>query len=195
MALRLNGSSSGYVELDVPAAAGSHTLTLPDGGGSSGQYLSTDGSGGLSWQTVTSEILQVVHSRNATPGGVNSTTAWQDSGLTATITPVAAGSSILVLISQSLWSLNGGISSTAKHIKLRRGTTDLDAWVTALYVNFGGGAHAIENNEARNYLDTPTYTLGDAVSYNTQVRADNATSSSLTWNTYPSTMTLMEIAA
>lgn len=53
MALRLNGSSSGYVELDVPAAAGSHTLTLPDGGGSSGQYLQTDGSGGLSWATVT----------------------------------------------------------------------------------------------------------------------------------------------
>jgi hypothetical protein len=52
MALRLNGSSSGYVELDVPAAAGSHTLTLPDGGGSSGQYLQTNGSGGLSWQTV-----------------------------------------------------------------------------------------------------------------------------------------------
>jgi hypothetical protein len=52
MALRLNGSSSGYVELDVPAAAGSHTLTLPDGGGSSGQYLQTDGSGGLSWQTL-----------------------------------------------------------------------------------------------------------------------------------------------
>jgi hypothetical protein len=52
MALRLNGSSSGYVELDVPAAAGSHTLTLPDGGGSSGQYLQTDGSGALSWATV-----------------------------------------------------------------------------------------------------------------------------------------------
>jgi hypothetical protein len=55
MALRLNGSSSGYVELDVPAAAGSHTLTLPDGGGSSGQYLQTNGSGGLSWQTVTDD--------------------------------------------------------------------------------------------------------------------------------------------
>lgn len=52
MALRLNGSSSGYVELDVPAAAGSHTLTLPNSGGSSGQYLQTDGSGGLSWGTV-----------------------------------------------------------------------------------------------------------------------------------------------
>ena len=54
MALRLNGSSSGYVELDVPAAAGSHTLTLPDGGGSSGQYLQTNGSGGLSWATISS---------------------------------------------------------------------------------------------------------------------------------------------
>jgi|SRR5210317_889959 len=52
MALRLNGSSSGYVELEVPADAGSHTLTLPDGGGTSGQYLQTNGSGALSWQTV-----------------------------------------------------------------------------------------------------------------------------------------------
>jgi len=57
MALRLNGSNTGYVELDVPADAGSHTLTLPDGGGSSGQYLQTDGSGGLSWQTVSASNL------------------------------------------------------------------------------------------------------------------------------------------
>ena len=57
MALRLNGSSSGYVELEVPAAAGSHTLTLPDSGGSSGQYLQTNGSGTLSWQTVSASNL------------------------------------------------------------------------------------------------------------------------------------------
>jgi hypothetical protein len=53
MALRLNGQTSGYVELEAPATAGSNTLTLPNGGGSSGQYLQGDGSGGLSWQTVT----------------------------------------------------------------------------------------------------------------------------------------------
>ena len=53
MSLRLNGSTSGYVELDAPATAGSNTLVLPDGNGTSGQYLQTDGSGGLSWQTVT----------------------------------------------------------------------------------------------------------------------------------------------
>ena len=53
MALRLNGATSGYVEIDAPATAGSNTLTLPNGNGTSGQYLQTDGSGGLSWQTVT----------------------------------------------------------------------------------------------------------------------------------------------
>ena len=56
MSLRLNGSTSGYVELDAPATAGSNTLVLPDGNGSSGQYLQTDGLGALSWQTVTDEI-------------------------------------------------------------------------------------------------------------------------------------------
>jgi hypothetical protein len=49
MSLRLNGSTSGYVEIDAPATAGSNTLTLPDGNGSSGQVLSTDGSGALSF--------------------------------------------------------------------------------------------------------------------------------------------------
>ena len=49
MSLRLNGSTSGYVEIDAPATAGSNTLTLPDGNGTSGQALQTNGSGALSW--------------------------------------------------------------------------------------------------------------------------------------------------
>ena len=75
MALRLNGSSSGYVELDVPAAAGSHTLTLPDGGGSSGQYLQTNGSGVLSWATVATPTVLfdayaiIVDQKSATTDG------------------------------------------------------------------------------------------------------------------------------
>jgi len=49
MALRLNGSTSGYVELNAAATSASNTLTLPNGNGSSGQYLQTNGSGALSW--------------------------------------------------------------------------------------------------------------------------------------------------
>ena len=49
MTLRLNGSTSGYVEIDAPAVAGSNTLVLPTGNGTSGQVLSTNGSGALSF--------------------------------------------------------------------------------------------------------------------------------------------------
>ena len=53
MTIRLNGQTSGYVELEAPATAGSNTLVLPTNNGTSGQYLQTNGSGALSWQTVT----------------------------------------------------------------------------------------------------------------------------------------------
>jgi hypothetical protein len=50
--LRLNGSSSGYVGLAPAASAGSTTYTLPSADGTSGQVLSTNGSGSLSWTTA-----------------------------------------------------------------------------------------------------------------------------------------------
>ena len=57
MALKLNGSTDGSVSIDAPADTSPTgtdvTLTLPTSAGSSGQYLQTNGSGGLSWQTVT----------------------------------------------------------------------------------------------------------------------------------------------
>lgn len=49
--LRLSGSTSGYVGLAPAAAAGSTTYTLPTADGTSGQILSTNGSGVLSWAT------------------------------------------------------------------------------------------------------------------------------------------------
>jgi hypothetical protein len=49
MTLRLNGSTSGYVELDSPAVGGNNTLVLPTANGTSGQVLTTNGSGALSW--------------------------------------------------------------------------------------------------------------------------------------------------
>jgi hypothetical protein len=45
------------VEIDAPAVAGSNTLVLPNGNGTNGQYLQTNGSGGLSWATVSTSNL------------------------------------------------------------------------------------------------------------------------------------------
>jgi len=39
MPLRLNGNTSGYTEIDAPAVAGSNTLTLPTGAGSTYQMI------------------------------------------------------------------------------------------------------------------------------------------------------------
>ena len=49
MGIRLKGQTSGYVEIKAPATAADNTLTFPNGNGSNGQILTTDGSGNLSF--------------------------------------------------------------------------------------------------------------------------------------------------
>lgn len=49
--LSFAGSVSGLVEIQPAAAAGTYSLTLPTDAGGSGEYLKTDGSGVLSWDT------------------------------------------------------------------------------------------------------------------------------------------------
>lgn len=66
MTLRLNGSSSGYTEIDAPAAAGSNTLVLPTGNGSAGNFLSTDGSGVLSWSSGGRMVVETAKSASGT---------------------------------------------------------------------------------------------------------------------------------
>ena len=72
MTLRLKGQTSGYTELKAPAAAGSNTLTLPDGNGSAGQYLQTSGaSGTLSWVTPTVYTQNALGTETATTSGTS----------------------------------------------------------------------------------------------------------------------------
>ena len=81
MALRLNGQTSGYVELEAPAVAGSNTLTLPNGNGTSGQYLQTNGSGGLSWATVTDTTTNLTRGTAQTLSGSEVTFSSLPSGI------------------------------------------------------------------------------------------------------------------
>jgi hypothetical protein len=53
MTLRLNGSTSGYTEIDAPAVAGSNTITLPTGAGSANQFLKNGSTAGsLGWSSM-----------------------------------------------------------------------------------------------------------------------------------------------
>jgi len=54
--VRLNGSTSGYTEIDAPAVAGSNTLTLPTGAGSANQLLKNGSTAGsLAFGTATED--------------------------------------------------------------------------------------------------------------------------------------------
>ena len=64
MAIRLNGSTSGYTEIDAPAVAGSNTLVLPTGNGTADQALVTNGSGALSFADRGRMVLETAKAWN-----------------------------------------------------------------------------------------------------------------------------------
>jgi len=113
MTIRLNGQTSGYVELEAPAVAGSNTLVLPDGNGTSGQYLQTNGSGGLSWQTVTS-----TNTFGFTSLGETATT----SGSGSVRSGIPSDATEIIIIMSDISCSN----STAPHILLQLGDGSID---------------------------------------------------------------------
>ena len=65
MALKLKGSTSGYVAIDAPAVAGNNTIKLPDSNGSANAVWANDNTAGVTTYT------QVTINRNGditTPG-------------------------------------------------------------------------------------------------------------------------------
>jgi hypothetical protein len=110
MTIRLNGQTSGYVELEAPATAGSNTLVLPANNGTSGQYLQTNGSGTLSW---------------AEPAGTGATwvtgTLTSLSGGDVTITGIPSNAvQVLITIQQSSTA-----GSSSQFLRLGAGGTPL----------------------------------------------------------------------
>ena len=76
MTLRLNGSTSGYTEIDAPAVAGSNTLVLPTGNGSADQALVTNGSGTLSFADRGRMVLETAKTATSTAVDFTSIPSW-----------------------------------------------------------------------------------------------------------------------
>jgi len=169
-------------------------LTYPTADGSNGQYLRTNGSGALSWAGA-GKVLQVVQGTTATEVAANSSSL-VDTGLTASITPVAANSKILVIINASvrIWGgLYQGIG-----FALLRGSTKVwgDNGVVAEQYYFETGSNQYRFFYAAiNYLDSPTYTLGNSIAYKTQARRLNTNDTRFQVNNHQSTILLLEVAA
>ena len=103
MPLRINGDTSGYVQLNAPAIAGTTNLTLP-----------LNGFG---------KVLQVVFGTSTTSTQVASTT-YADTSLSATITPSSSSSKVLVLAQQHFYYSRDSFYQAAK-LRLVRGSTTI----------------------------------------------------------------------
>ncbi len=115
--LRLEGNTSGYVQLQTAAAAGSWTLTLPsDDGTASGLVLSTNGSGVTSWTDVNTLVI-------------SPTQYWQRT----------LGSLAPLNITDALNLGNTATSSALVHFP---GTNNQDAWLNLGTGNVGIGTAA-----------------------------------------------------
>lgn len=189
MTLRLNGSTSGYTEIDAPAVAGSNTLVLPTGNGSSQQVLATNGSGGLSWSNR--PILQVVSATYTTMTSSSSTT-FADTGLTASITPASSSNKVLVLVTQNgCWKSNGN-SGSAVNLRL---VTPVINQIFGSEIGFTGTAlELLIGSCSFVYLDSPAST--SSCTYKTQFsQRVNAASIQVQTNSAVSSITLLEVAA
>lgn len=168
--------------------------------GTTGQVLTV--SGGLpTWSNPAGggKVLQVVQGTTTTVTTISSTT-YADTTLTATITPTASTSKILVMFAQ--------VSSTARNsteagsgIRLVRGATTVynpapNGYETQYIYGstIGTSGTNIKHLLSGSYLDSPATT--SATTYKTQgCTHANTSSPSVQYNDGISTMILMEIGA
>jgi len=105
--LTLSGSTSGTVTLQPAAAAGTYTLTLPTSDGNSGEVLTTDGTGVLSWAArIESFAVAASDETTALTTGTAKVTfrmpyAFTLSAVRASVTTAPTGATLTVDINES----------------------------------------------------------------------------------------------
>jgi hypothetical protein len=184
MSIKLNGATSGSVELDVPAAIGSDlNITIP---GAAGTLDRLERAG---------NILQVVQNTFSTSTVVTNT-VYEDTGLSASITPTSTSSKILIIVSQAGHLYRTTTSNRWGSVRILKDSTEVHEVEQALGGRGGltGSADAsVSTSISITYLDSPATT--SSVTYKTQGKV-NGTLCNYTFQVSESTsvITLMEVA-
>ena len=114
-------------QISKASGASPATFTLPAADGTAGQYMKTDGSGALSFGTVTipagGKILQVLQTVKTDTFTTTSTSFVDVTGLSVSITPATTSSKILILV--HAYGGNAGTSSANALTTLVRDSTEV----------------------------------------------------------------------
>ena len=195
--IRLHGSSSGYMEIAPPAAGSSATVTLPN---SAGEILLSDGSAASLTSIPAANIVGVATAGFERTGGfgggkvlqvVQNTTTTRHASTSSsfvatdhlvTITPTAASSKILLqftgdvntqgdnrnLFVDIYRSINGG---TFAGIAPVGSSQSVNSATSHGFFNARGSSSRIQVPFAINYLDSPSYSVGNAIVYKLYARS------------------------
>ena len=137
-------------------------------------------------------VLQVVTGTTITTVS-NSTTTFEPTTLTQTITPSSTSSKILVFVNHAENAKSSANSENALNIQLFRDATPI---VTLQYSQaYTGSALGLRFSTSNSYLDSPNTT--SATTYSTKFANNNASASVQVQQigAAPSTIVLMEISA
>ena len=138
MTLKLNGTTSGSVSLDAPATGSDVSFTLPGSVGTSGQLLSTNGAGVLSFVNG-GKILQIVRATDTTARTTTSTTYVDVTGMSITITPQKSDSAVLIIA--SVFARTSAASGTNQVANLVI-TDSSDNFLSGALTDFGVAAYS-----------------------------------------------------
>ncbi len=162
--------------------------------GTNGHVLTADStqSLGLKWAAISGggKVLQVVGATTNTEV-INNTSTYADTTLTATITPSASGSKVMILITQNGFWTYSNFANNAGLIRILRDSTSI--WATQ-FINYDNVATSKQNTFSFVYLDSPATT--SATTYKTQFRnVPNQQGVIVQESTAVSSIILLEIGA
>ena len=143
----------------------------------------------------TGSVLQVIQAITTTAVTHTSDGGQVDTGLTASITPSATSSKILVLISQSNKVERGGATSLEYDLRLFRDSTEVEKWTNVCAEDVTNDAKFYGSNHAYHFQDSPSST--SSITFKTTgqiVSSGGGRTVAFQNSSAPSTMTLMEIA-
>jgi len=141
------------------------------------------------------KVLQLVHGLTTTTVTHVSDGGQVNTGLTATITPTASNSTILVLISQSN-KVERGAVQLAYTLRLFRDSSEVEQWAEVCAEDVENADRFYGSNHCYNYLDSPSSTSQLVYKTTGQIGSSGGGRTvRFQDSSAPSTMTLIEIGA